>query len=471
MIPGRPPESPAAVPFYARSNLDHSDERPVLTIYTASPAVPRCQDLGEIHMPTLVRFVPWVIAAALLLGVPSTLRADTSPNDPAWPTEWGPVLTHTDQVWARGTGSPRVVVAVVDTGVAPVADLAGALVPGVDFVGGGVSQGGAEEKGYHGTWVASIIAARGDNKRDTAGYCWQCSIMPVRVSNGTDVADDKRVAAGIRWAVDHGARIVNVSLAGTDASSAEEDAITYAAEHGVLVVASAGNSGDETRHYPGAFSSVLSVAGTDQQDALYEWSTRGQWVDLAAPGCATVVDPNVGAAYGCGSSYAPAEVAGIAALLLSFDPSLSTEKIVAALRSTAHPVAGIGGGRVDAAAAFTALGLGDLTSPPPQVTTTAPAVARSAGLETTDLRGSLSGTRSFPLETGPGRVVVRVRVRPPVVCELRVRLASSVLVATTVRGAATLVEVAPSGPLRVVVACPQGRKVSYTLTVQRPARD
>src|SRR5512146_1547874 len=161
------------------------------------------------------------LVAFFVLGAPSALGTSTWPNDPAWPGEWGPVLTGAPQVWQRGTGDPAIVVAIVDTGVAPVADLEDALVPGIDLAGGGVGPGGPNELGYHGTWVATIVAARGNNGRDAAGYCWNCSIMPVRVSDGVHPADAKVVAAGIRWAVDNGARIVNVSLAG-DASADEQ---------------------------------------------------------------------------------------------------------------------------------------------------------------------------------------------------------------------------------------------------------
>ena len=179
--------------------------------------------------------------------------------------------------------------------------------------------------------------------------------MPVRVSDGVDPASADVVARGITWAVDHGADVVNVSLAGTQSSPAEEAAVAHAVAHGVVVVAAAGNAGDEAVRYPGGYPSVLAVAGADENDRLYPWSTRGAWVPLAAPGCATVVDPVVGATYGCGSSFAPAAVAGIAGLLLSFEPSLTADQVVAALRSSAHAVDGIGGGRVDAAAAYAAV--------------------------------------------------------------------------------------------------------------------
>ena len=284
-----------------------------------------------------------VLAAAALIGGRAASGAATWPNDPAWSQEWGPVLTHTTDVWqTAGTGTRPVIVAVVDTGVQEIPDLQGALVPGVDLAGTPPNGPLAN----HGTWVASIIAARGNNGRDAAGYCWTCLIMPVRVSDGGSPTSATTIAKGIVWAVDHGAQIVNVSLAGSETSSDEQSAVAYAVAHHVIVVAAAGNSGSVAPEYPADYPSVLSVSGTDQTDQLYPWSTRGSWVALSAPGCAVVVDPIVGTAYGCGSSFAPAAVTGIAGLLLSLSSTLTTDQVVAALRASALPVAGIGGGRV-----------------------------------------------------------------------------------------------------------------------------
>ncbi|HEY6960678.1 MAG TPA: S8 family serine peptidase [Gaiellaceae bacterium] len=408
-----------------------------------------------------------LFAAVLLVATPAARSTPDRPNDPAWPSEWGPALTRAPEVWQRGTGSAAVVIAVVDTGVAPVADLAGALVAGVDLLGGGVGQGGLAELGYHGTWVASIIAARGDNGRDAAGYCWACSIMPVRVADGSTPAEASRVARGITWAVDHGARIVNVSLAGEVPSADEEAAVAYAAAHDVLVVASAGNSGDDARHYPGAYASALAVAGTDEHDVLYPWATRGAWVPLAAPGCATVVDPNVGAAYGCGSSFAPAAVSGIAGLLLSFNPDLTAAQIAAALRSSAHAVEGIGGGRVDAAAAFTALALHATNVPSPARFPLAPATA-AAPVEVSDLHGTLTGARSLSFVTGRGRVAVRLAVRPPARCALLLATGTAVVYASGEHGVVNLETSAAAGSKHLTISCAPARAVNYSLELERP---
>src|SRR5262249_46750402 len=109
---------------------------------------------------------------------------------------------------------------------------------------------------------------------------------------------------------------------------------------------------------------------TDENDQLADWSTRGSWVQLAAPACEEVMDPNAGPAYGCGSSFGPPAVSGIAGLLLSISPGLTANQIADALRATAHPVSGIGRRRVDAWAAANYLGLVPATPPPAAVTAT-----------------------------------------------------------------------------------------------------
>ena len=415
-----------------------------------------------------MRVGPAILAAVLLLGSAATLKAATWPNDPAWGHEWGPVVTHTEDVWRHGTGSSRVVIAVVDTGVVPVADLQGALVPGVDLVGGGVSQGGPGEPGFHGTWVASIVAGRGNNGIAGAGYCWQCSIMPVRVSDGVHPADSTRVAEGIRWAVDHGAAVVNVSLAGATRDEDEADAVAFAAEQGVVVVASAGNAGDDSLRYPAAYPSVLAVAGTDQDDRLYPWSSRGSWVELAAPGCGVLSDPLVGAAHGCGSSFAPAAVSGIVGLLLSFDKSLSADRVVAALRSSTHPVEGIGGGRVDAAAAFAALALPNVANvSSPASAQSAPATTAASPREATIGNGSLVGSRSFAFRTGAGRLVVRVVTPAAAQCQLRVALGTETLVELADQGVLGLDTTVRAGVKRLTIACASRRLVDYRLEIDR----
>ena len=410
-----------------------------------------------------------VLAAVCLLAGRAAYGAATWPNDPGWPQEWGPVTTHTDQVWATaGTGTGHPVIAVVDTGVDPIPDLAGALLPGIDLVGTPPNGPLAN----HGTWVASIIAARGNDGQGIAGHCWTCSIMPVRVSDGETPANDSTIAQGIDWAVDHGAQIVNVSIAGSQPSSDEQAAVAYAAAHGVLVIAAAGNSGGASPEYPAAYTGALGVAGTDQSDQLYPWSTRGGWVALSAPGCAMVVDPSAGPAYGCGSSFAPAAVTGIAGLLLSLSSSLTADQVAAALRSSAAPVAGIGGGRVDAAAALAVLHLPDAVSapPPPQSTTVPAAAAAASTRQVSVVTGRLKTRRTVTVLAGRGLLAVQFISSAASLCQMQLQVGDVLVDSFNADGGVlSLTAHVAAGRQRVQIACATRRKIRFTLEIETTA--
>ncbi|MBA2460482.1 MAG: S8 family serine peptidase [Actinobacteria bacterium] len=293
------------------------------------------------------------VVATLILGDVAALAA-VQPNDPAWHEQWAQRQIRLPDAWEITTGDPGIVIALIDTGVNPIPDLEGALVPGWDFV---ENDAEPQDTQSHGTRVASVIAARGNNGIGMAGHCWRCSIMPVRVSAGGAVSAD-RLAAGIRFAVQRGARIINVSLTRPGLPDAvEEQAIRYAIDSGVLVVASAGNAGTEAPQYPAAYPGVLSVGGTDDSDTLYFWSSRGPWVGLTAPGCHMVLDATIPPGTICGTSFTPAAVSGVAGLILSRNPSLTSYQVAGALAATARPVPGVAWGRLDAYAAFQWLGL------------------------------------------------------------------------------------------------------------------
>ena len=163
---------------------------------------------------------------------------------------------------------------------------------------------------------------------------------------------------GIRYAVDRGARIINVSLSHSGSPDGDEAAaVRYAIERGVIVVASAGNAGTEALQYPGAYPGVVAVGGTDDLDDLYFWSSRGSWVSLTAPGCQMVEDASTPPGTICGTSFTPAVVSAVAGLILSRNPSLSASQVVTAMVATARPVKGVAYGRIDPVAAFRWLGL------------------------------------------------------------------------------------------------------------------
>lgn len=206
-------------------------------------------------------------------------------------------------------------VAVVDTGVTARHGLQ--LEPGIDLVDG---DGDAADPSGHGTAVAAEVLAT----------CPACTILPVRVLSPAGTAPWARIAVGIVWAVNHGARVVNVSIAGSGGSTALRAAVAYALRRDVLVVAAAGNAADTRPAYPAAYAGVVGVAAADADGRLYDWSSRGSWVDLAAPGCATL-PAGESLAAACGTSFAAPLVSGIAALERAADPDSAAAEIAARL--------------------------------------------------------------------------------------------------------------------------------------------
>jgi subtilisin family serine protease len=295
--------------------------------------------------------------------------AALTPNDPGYKTQWGAVQTRVNQAWSSVRGASRVVIAVVDTGVTATPDLAGRVLPGHDFVN---DDDDPRDDSGHGTMAAEVIAANGYNGAGIAGVCWACRILPVKVLGQDGSGSYTDIAEGIRYAADHGATVINLSLSGTDDSRLLRDAVTYAAGKGALVLAAAGNDGSSTLHYPAAIPAVVAIGGETSTGARYPWSNYGSWVDVTAPGCNPSQALNGSIEQYCGTSSATPFTAGVAGLLASTDPAPSAATIRAAL--VASRVGSIG--RVDALNALDALPYAGDQTPPTLVFATTP---RSVG--------------------------------------------------------------------------------------------
>ncbi len=272
---------------------------------------------------------------------------DTSPDDTDWPQQESLRVAGFPKAWDVTQGSSKVVVAVLDTGVdSKHPDLRGALVAGWDFIDNDADP--ADEHG-HGTAVAGVIGARSNNHAGGAGICWLCLVMPIRVLDSTGSGDDTLIAAGVVWATDHGAQVINLSLGGPGSSVELTNALAYANAKGAVVVAAAGNAGVTTQFFPAADPRVVSVAATTVADQRFSWSNFGSWVRLAAPGCnvATIL----GGGYGtfCGTSSATPLVSGLVALELSAQPAATAREAEDALARAAVPLpAFVQYGRIDA---------------------------------------------------------------------------------------------------------------------------
>lgn len=270
-------------------------------------------------------------------GLPS---AALTGSDPLRPQQWGLDRLAAESAWATATGD-GVVVAVVDSGVdGRHPDLAARLTAeGHDFVTDGGD--GRIDENSHGTHVAGIVAAVQGNSLGVAGLAPRARIMPVRVLDAEGAGWSSDIAAGITYAVDHGADVVNLSLGGPYADPVTERAVGYALSRGVAVVAAVGNerASGSPRAYPAAYPGVIAVAAVDQSGASSTFSSVGDYVDVAAPG-RSILSTVVGSyGFSSGTSMAAPFVSATAALALdATDGAVTVTELELAITDTATDI-------------------------------------------------------------------------------------------------------------------------------------
>lgn len=318
-----------------------------------------------------------LIAAGLVIPLKPAHAAPAacgpSATTPLTQTPWPLRRLRPELAWPLTTGA-GVKVAVIDSGVSTAhPSLEGRVLPGKDYI----QQGGVGDcdEVAHGTFVGGIIA--GNHLKDSGfyGVAPGAKILPIRVlrdlSKSTDSTIPATIAEAINYAVNSGAQVINLSLV-TQKTAQLEAAVANALAKNVVVVAAAGNEGaaagggDKTA-YPAALPGVIGVAGVDEADQHVSTSTTGEYVDVAAPGVRIQGPAPQGGGFGerteGGTSFAAPYVAGVAALIRAYDPSLSAAQIAERITSTAdHPAGGrdnaVGYGVVNPVRAVTAL-LGD----------------------------------------------------------------------------------------------------------------
>ncbi|KOG10459.1 type VII secretion-associated serine protease mycosin [Streptomyces viridochromogenes] len=291
---------------------------------------------------------------AVLLGTCLAVLPSTAAHaDSIRAEQWALDAMHTEEAWQTTKGA-GVTVAVLDTGVEnDHPDLVGNVLEGKDMVGFGADRGD-RAWARHGTAMAGIIAGHGhgaENGDGVMGIAPEAKILPVRVilEDGDPARSKARstrgnaLAEGIRWAADHGADVINLSL-GDDSKSAhpeagEDEAVQYALKKGAVVVASAGNGGEKGDHisYPAAYPGVIAATAVDKFGTRASFSTRRWYATVSAPGVNVVIaDPDHKYYEGWGTSAAAAFVSGAVALVKAAHPGLTPAQIKKLLEDTAR---------------------------------------------------------------------------------------------------------------------------------------
>ncbi|GGN27211.1 subtilisin family serine protease [Actinoplanes campanulatus] len=355
---------------------------------------------------------------------PLAKKLAVPPNDPYFTAGRQPELEQlrVPTAWDTTTGD-EVTVAVLDTGVTATGDLTSKVLTGYDFVN---RDSNATDDEGHGTIVSSLIAATPNNAAGIAGVCAKCKILPVKVLNSQGSGSYSQIAQGIIYAVKRGAKIINMSLGGSQTSAVLKDAVAWANGQGVLVVAAAGNDGTKAYSYPAAYADVLAVGGTNTRNTSnpgerVEFSNHGSWVDVSAPAITaamqrngtycwdnrdscwlTIRDSSGNIIYDDyeiqGTSFSSPLVAGVAALVKSKNPNYSGWGLWRAITSSARPNGGWNYyGMVDAAAALTK----GTDTKPPTGTGTSPAqnakVRGDVAVTPLGLKDDWSGIRAVDL--------------------------------------------------------------------------
>lgn len=289
---------------------------------------------------------PYVEVAEERFTVSATgLSLQSYPNDPMYDKQWHMTDIGSEYAWANSPRGKGVIVAVIDTGVYAVEDLAGThVLPGMSFIDGEDTDGNG-----HGTHCAGTIAQTTNNGIGTTGVAPDASILPVKVLSDHGFGSIDSVAAGIDWAADNGAQVLSMSLGSAMPSKVIHNAIKKATAKGVIIIAAAGNDGCRgCVGFPGGYEEVVGVSSYDCHGNLAWYSSYGEGVDIAAPGgdsrekgCGVLqntVQGRNGKGEGYyefqGTSMATPHVSGAAAVLLS--AGVPADQVVERLYSTAR---------------------------------------------------------------------------------------------------------------------------------------
>jgi len=309
---------------------------------------------------------------------------DGTPNDPSLTSQYHLFKINAPSAWNTSTGR-NVIIAIIDSGVlSSHPDLVANMVPGWNTFN---NNNDTADVSRHGTAVAGVAGAVGNNSLGIASVAYNTRIMPIRATDDTGYAYFSTVAKGLIWAADHGAKVANISIAGAASSATVNNAAAYFKSKGGVVVIAAGNDGKSLTLTTATNSIVVSA--TDADDVWQSYSNYGDFVTVSAPGQG-ILTTNREGGYSSWSktSFAAPQVAGLAALIMSINPALTPDEIQGIIQASAVDLGTpgkdpyYGYGRINAEAAIK-LATGTITPPkdttPPVVTLSSTATGPVAG--------------------------------------------------------------------------------------------
>ena len=350
------------------------------------------EELSSIHKLTFPRDIPLSLVVKEYSANPFVEYAEPNrrnrifgrPNDVRYSEQWAHRRMQSELAWSIEKGNSNVVIAIIDTGVDwDHPDLAENIWNNIDEVVDGIDNDGNgyvdDVRGYdfvdttepiwpgedgidpdndpmdfhgHGTHVAGIAAAVTNNSIGVAGMSWLSKIMPVRAGykgeDGQGYLEHDDAAMAIKYAADNGANIISMSWGGYQPSNLIKEAIDYAHDKGIILVAAAGNYDGVLKWYPAGYDNVIAVAATDYDDSRSCFSVGGSnygsWIDVAAPGgglfsrgiLSTMVDDTY--EYWMGTSMSAPFVAGLTALIKAKNPAYTNEEVRSVIKSTTDPI-------------------------------------------------------------------------------------------------------------------------------------
>lgn len=266
------------------------------------------------------------------------------PDDPYYGQyQYAPRITGCESGWEIETGSSSITVAVLDTGInGEHEDITGRVIAGRNIgAGADIPPGANSDDLGHGTFVSGIIGAAGNNGKGIAGVAWHINLMPVKIIAEGVNTTAAHIVEGLVWAVDHGADVVNMSFGGSIYSIAINDAVNYALEENVVLVAAMGNDSKKMMKYPAAMPGIMAIGSTNGRDEVSYFSTRGNHMSVAAPGESIYSCRHSSATeyfFASGTSASAPFVSGLAALLLSGNPGLSPGQVRSMIEDSADPL-------------------------------------------------------------------------------------------------------------------------------------